>query len=490
MTFIYKQHLLSFVIFLVAGCILSYILAGKLVSFFLMVVIILSFFLYIGNNKPLTALKWLIILIFYHGVLLVIISKSDFSPYLNLVKSWKEFFLLCFLIMIFINKRKFNTLSLRKIIRTDVDLCIVGFTLLSAIYILGNPNLIAGLYGFRNYAFGFLFYIAAISISYNEDERYSFLQTVFNFLTIICVWGIIQAKLLGPRYIMNYAHFGKEVLPFNFYISYFWGIQRVTGVFSDPNAFAIMANFAALFYSNQIFILNVKKPITYFKLALVLISIVLSFSRSAWIGLLVGYFVLFVYYLFGMKMVDKLSKKRVVFVIIAIIIALPILFSVFLKVTNIKALEMVQKHIINTLTLKDPSVVGHIKSLKSSFLFFLGHPLGMGTGMSGPKTALFTSNIMNSESSYFIIAFDLGIIGIALYFALIISIIKNLFANLKKGTQKQKAFTIFLLAVSLNVWVIYLFLPIIHSLEHVYLYYLLLGMFFNERANEEVTLST
>lgn len=443
------------------------------------------------------AFNWLMAMILFHGLVLLIASEIGNQKLILLIKAWKEIvaiILLLYVIIINVKKKNVSFINIKFHLQ-NIDIVIILFTLFTATYVSRNKDIVAGLYGFRNYCFPFVFYYIGKYVGYNNDYVNKLMRTVCNVFTLICIWGIIQARFLGERYIINYKYYGWIKLPPPFYISGFVGVQRVTGTFSDPNTFAIIGIIVIIYMLGRILLKNEKNLYSYIKLTIVLLSVVLSFSRSAWLGLFVAStYIFYSWYSYRknkkiLEIFHVIKNKNKATRILAFVTGLIILFIFIITNINIKSVDMLLSHIKNTITLKDPSARGHLDSLIISTKFIIDNPLGLGTGMSGPKSRVFFDNILNSESSFFVLGFDLGIFGLLIYIYLLILIIKRLRKFALNQNNKYVELAHIAIAILIGVQVMYLFLPIIQSLEHVYILYAFIGMLNSYMTENEISLS-
>jgi hypothetical protein len=81
------------------------------------------------------------------------------------------------------------------------------------------------------------------------------------------------------------------------------------------------------------------------------------------------------------------------------------------------------------------------------------HPLGVGIGRAGPRAVLHTARPVTTESSYFTVAFDLGIPGLALYLLVL--------AGVGWAVRRSPTAVAILVAIAIS----FLFLPTVTAIE-------------------------
>lgn len=122
-----------------------------------------------------------------------------------------------------------------------------------------------------------------------------------------------------------------------------------------------------------------------------LVALLLSASRSAWLGL--GVLVVF-------AVVRQLRSKHLVAVRVA---------AVALSVGVLAGAVAV------LISSGDPSIGGHQASLWQSFNLLLAHPLGLGTGTVGPRATRFAASGVSTESFLLLIALEAGVLALVCY---------------------------------------------------------------------------
>lgn len=473
------------------NCLIVIILASFLIGIFLRNIEItiallllgsILFYIFNGSFVYFTLLNKIVILMMVHTFLVIYFFPKVFNINNSLVyflTMWKEIFIL----IIFFNivyKKRFkifhkNYLKAINLKYFNLDKAILLFIFICLISLILFPNKVSGLYGIRNYVIGFIVYYIAKNSSFSNKDIYKYIRNISYVLVFISAWGLFQALVLGSKFLIRYGLGNNGKLDDSFYIAGQYGLQRVVGTFDSPNTFALVTLISAIFFIGEIILLNRKNVINIISLCIVLLAITLSFSRSTWIALSICTIIICIFkygsnYKSYLKVTSTIGKIMIVILLVSVM-----LFKVMPGVYN-RTAGMFVNHIINTFTLRDPSAKGHIASLKESAEFMIRNPIGIGIGKSGPKSVKYNSVQISSESSYFVIGFDLGIPGLVSYLILVFYIIKTILSKTKSDNYYINISAKYLLTMFSGVFVAYLFLPLIQELNHIYITYSILGL--------------
>jgi len=295
---------------------------------------------------------------------------------------------------------------------------------------------------------------------------------------LISMWGIYQAVFLGPEFIVNWRHYTAP--PQSLFVGGGLEFQRAVSTFVSPNTFGL---YLMLILILQIFLLQTQSRSwrTAYKtgflgiLGLNIAAIILTFSRSAWLGFFVG----FLAWIAVMKprIAAGRVKQAVAFGLMIVVVFVVLVNAGLLNI------EAFLWKLGATWRLEDLSTVGHFRSCAESLEFMGRNPLWIGLGRSGPRAQAYTGSLINSENSYFIVGFDLGIPGLFLYGTILFGIFFKLISALKEAFQRQASIKFARLgaamAVFLGTHTAFLFLPYITDVEVTSLIYLGVGCLMN-----------
>lgn len=323
----------------------------------------------------------------------------------------------------------------------------------------------------------FVYYLArSVPLSYAGLER--FFRYFFALAVLISCWAIFQAAALGDGFLIN---LGYETLPSGklasgFYIAMFF-FQRAVGTFASPNTYGIYLQTVILL---GIFLWHtgVYKSRKWFftALSLLVCGLLYSFSRSAWLATLAAA---------GLFMFMFLDWRR--FLRIAMKTGAAILLIVaIVTLARPELVVPVATHIKNTLTLEDPSTMGHIDSLIEGLEIVRSNPFGIGLGLSGPRALARSDQAINAESAFFVLAFDVGIPGFFLYCLFLLTVILRLLASVRKRVAKrERALILTVIAIFAGQMIAWNLLPYIIELETTLMLFALLGVAHNLAKSSE-----
>ena len=152
-----------------------------------------------------------------------------------------------------------------------------------------------------------------------------------------------------------------------------------------------------------------------------LIVLIFSYSRSAWLGLVIS--VAFAIY-FGVK--SRILKRNLLYIGLALII---LLAGVFVLERNNTHVQNIVFHTQKNSIIKATSDQGHSSSIIKGVKDIAKDPLGKGPGTSGPAS-VYNKKISRIPENYYIqIGQELGVIGLVVYVAISILVVMSLWAR-------------------------------------------------------------
>lgn len=406
----------------------------------------------------------MITLLSVHYLLITILLREyDFLKY------WKEisiFGLFCIAAYRFYKSKKKYKLDI-------IEILICAFIILNIIYtVIFSRDILAGLYMNRIYIEPVLLYIIFKNLDLDRTEYENIIKCLFITASVIAIYGVIQAIFLGHDFLKflgyPYREFNGRLTP-SYYLSGLGNFQRVSGTFVSPNIYSFYASTVAIIlYSN----LKIVKNIKFYQIGFVsiLVSILLTFSRSSILGL--G--VVFIYMILNSK-----DKKKIIKYLLGIFLASFVAIFFISKFSSVNLIDKFEHLIKSTITLEDTSAVSHLDSFKKSVGLIKENPMGLGLGNNGPKGLVFSKNSNLTESAYFLMIFDLGIIGFVVYYSMWITLFYKSYKICKEKKQDYGVnYTIKLLTIFSLV--AFIFLPYIHDMEIICFYFIFAGIANNE----------
>lgn len=278
-------------------------------------------------------------------------------------------------------------------------------------------------------------YIAPIALlfscshmEYNDVDLKKILKICVINGIIISIYGIFQAYILGANYLIKLGYptnWYGGTLSASLYLSNYGsssigrGIQRVISTFSAANMCCFYLS-CILIFVTQLYRLKkdwIETKIYNFFVIIVSLAIILTFSRSCWLGLIV--FILYI-----ISKLKKVKRNHIIYVLVASVVFLFLL--VFAG--NVRIVQGIIHIIESSFSGKDTSVLSHASTIENAIEIIKSNFWGLGLGKSGPRAINYGFNNL-VESSYLLMCFELGIPGSVLYFLMYILLL------IKKNTN-------------------------------------------------------
>lgn len=415
--------------------------------------------------KKILIMALVLLLPYHHQIIYVLLSD------VGVLKYWKECIIALLVLITFIQ----IVTGKKKLSISRFEILLLFFMAVVFIYVCISDSKYQALYISRIY-FMPMFLVPVIRYTdITKEELKTAMYVVMANTIIICIWGIVQAQFLGDQFLVDLGYRTQRVnhmlkLKNEFYILGGGFMQRVAGTFAAPNTcgmyLAIIISLTMFFNKDM----EINKVYTYITLGLSALTLLLTFSRTSWIACfaaLILYFVLFVKW-------DKKTWKKVISYCVAGII-LVVIADILIIHSGIIMAGF--KLLFNTVTGRDSSLIGHLSSWGESVIKIFRHPLGLGLGNNGPRAMKFLKKPNLTESSYFLMAYEVGILGAVLYFSsYVIAALDNI--KLYKNTNNKRVLVI--LSVLIIILTGYLSLPFIQDFEILVLVYIIVSLQYNK----------
>ncbi|MSR89670.1 hypothetical protein EXS53_01945, partial [Patescibacteria group bacterium] len=357
----------------------------------------------------------------------------------SIVQSWKEVVILsmAFLWLIYQATKKRLAFELDS---TNVLFgLVVMFSLLITLFV--RPNSEALLFGIKTN----LVAIALYFIAQTPLAKHSILKTKLFWIVvvpgvIVSLLAIMQSFFIAPEFLSNFGYNSSTISPKQIIdgsISFFRAFSTLGGP-NQLGAYLVVPLVFVLVYgirNKRWWLLVCGLPIV--------AGIVLSFSRSAWIGAIIGVLVaIFV-------AIDK--KWRLYFAIASITFICLASVLVATQINSNTAIENVLLHGRYFENRIEGSDKGRLESLVATSTKIINSPFGHGLGSAGPSSFKADEPVI-PENWYLQIAYEIGLPGLLLYILA--------FASLTRDFVRSKSdlLAISLLAATLAVLVMNLFL--------------------------------
>lgn len=295
---------------------------------------------------------------------------------------------------------------------------------------------------FRKYLSPVIFLLAVINTDFTDEKMYTdLLKYMLNVLFVFSLWGIFQAYILGPSFLMKLGYptkysnvFHTMALKDSFYFGNL-GIQRVVGTLSNANVCAVILGASLITFA-----FNYKKVITskwqLCKLLCVMVAYLLTFSRANFLALIIV----------AIIAMWKYIPKKSIIVLIGIFLIGCFGIMYFIQDSDGITHKLVN-WVVNSLQFKESSAAGRTGIWKTAFDGVMNHPLGLGFGHTGTGVpGHVKSPLFFCENSYLAIAIDLGIAGLLAFVFYGATIVAEIFRN---RTDKR----LFKMAITIIVYV-------------------------------------
>lgn len=335
-----------------------------------------------------------------------------------LVKFWKETVIIILLL---------DTMSLRVVKKSKmgfyIDYSGIAFlffivSLLGASIIM-TDTFIKSIFIVRLYIIPILvYYIAKNNSIFTKTVVSKIVKFSLAFYSIIALWGIFQALVLGDDFLINLGYPLKYAgrLRDSYYFGGFGDFQRVVSTFANTNVFgAVMGILIVVVVFNPTLVekLRGKK----YCLFILILAFVLTFSRSNWLSMIL------------IICISNLKNRKLLKNILLLLLLFTFIILIYNQISGVNIFAMFQDYVMNTITMKDSSAAGRSGIWKEAFLAFINSPFGIGLGNVGMASANLSGEMkVVGESSYFAILLDTGIQGALSYF---IALVCNFYATIK-----------------------------------------------------------
>jgi O-antigen ligase len=338
----------------------------------------------------------------FHAFLSIFIGSLGFSQ--ALVQSWKEglILLLGFVWLVY------NIAKNRFMIKFDAVNVIFFIIIFLSIFttILVHPSSKAILFGIKtNLVAIALYFIAQIPLA-----QKSFIKKNLSWLIIIpglvvSIFAILQSTLISPDILINIGYNSSTIDPRQI-VDGSLKFYRAFSTLGGPNqlgAYLIIPLVFCLAYA----IKNKKWYIGILSIP-IYTGILLSYSRSAWIGSVLAGIVCVVI------MLNK--KQRIIFLSISVLIMLVgslVLYNLASSNQKLQNVLLHGRYFENQIQGSDSQ---RLDALATATAKLQQEPFGHGLGSAGPASYQSSSPVI-SENWYLQIAYEIGVIGLMLYIA-------------------------------------------------------------------------
>ncbi len=280
-----------------------------------------------------------------------------------------------------------------------------------------GPALLATVYNSRLFGYLILGFSAAILFKDKLNTKKVF-KIVIAISTVVCLIALLQWYL--PKDIMS--HFGYSVergVKPAFFIDDKPDLPRVFSTIRDPNSLGAYLILPITLLSAAWFRLKSARMLISGLLALHGLVLLLTFSRSAWLGAALSVGTILVWQ-HRMQVTEFIKKFR----LLLLLITCCLLLGIYLARDN----YVVQNVVFHAD--EDTQLAGsnerHLNYTLDGIKDVAKEPLGYGPGTAGPVSIQTKKHVL--PENYFVqIAYEVGVIGLALLLAIMYLVIKRLY---------------------------------------------------------------
>jgi len=333
---------------------------------------------------------------------------------------WKELIILFLILAIIIQSIKEKRLPF-KLQKSDYLILILLTLALTSWIItgLGIKNLV---FGIKYDLLFLLFFLAVKALDFNRNDLIRIIKIILISALITGILAIAQATL--PETLMTKLGYN----PGNIHWQPFQpqsasqsinGLVRISGPFSGPNQLGVYLVFILLLTASLASQVKSRrfKGFAILSTIFLLIPIFLSYSRTAWVSLIIGLFVL---------MLINFSGRENWFKFVAGILLLGLIIGVMLH--SRLGVNILHRH----------TDFDRQQRFYQSSQLLLDNPFGVGLGRVGPAAQWIKGreDVLISENFYLQIGLELGFLGLAVFLAIMALVIKRLWQKFKKFSNQ------------------------------------------------------
>lgn len=369
-------------------------------------------------------------------LLLILLAVLPFSAFLTTwirfglgfdsaipINIWKDVLVLMVVGLGFLN-------WIRGYVRIKLDLLswlvltFIGLSILSGIFQTADFAKVG--YGFKySVEFFILFLAVRHFFVWTPVQIDTLVKAAMGSGIVVILFSLLQAFVLPHNFLTHFGYstnisswVAGEPLPMYHRVSEADNLIRLQSTLSGPNQFAtyLLILLPLLALKLRSLVSPPQRWLTYVAAGFGLISLTLTFSRSAYLGIIVGT-------LAGVIAFVHNPKYRIPLLTI-------LLLGIGLAVTLVVSIPGLYEQIV----IRQASSTGHYKEAINAFGLIIAHPLGYGIGNAGPATHLLSdsTSLGIPESWYLQTAIELGLIGLVLFVLILMLTLKNFYIAYKK----------------------------------------------------------
>lgn len=335
--------------------------------------------------------------------------------HLNLFRIWKEILLMIIspiLIYLAINNKKLKNWLLKdKLTQLIVLFAVISIILGAYGYLHKNVNLSALEAGLIiDLRFFLIFLFTLVLTQYTDFFKKYWKQVLVYPAIIVILFGI--AQLFLPQEFLSHFGYGKGTIPALESVNGNVSIQRIQSFLRGANplgAYLLLITPVFLFFSAR------HRPLRIIAAALSIVALFFTYSRSAYLGMIITVGVIF-YFLVFEKIKYVHEHKKLFYYAVGAITVLAIITAFIFR--NNTTFQDIVFHTSKNSSIKLSSNQVRVSDLKSNAKDFITHPFGQGIGTAGPASVHNNHPAKIAENFYIQIGQETGVLGLIVFLAI------------------------------------------------------------------------
>ncbi|MGH7142186.1 MAG: O-antigen ligase family protein [Candidatus Saccharimonadales bacterium] len=353
----------------------------------------------------------IIVLVPFQGILTVGLSQL-FGHY-TILRLWKEFLMILLAIgavYIVVKNKKIRT----QLFKSKLTWLIATFIFVELLwgivaYLTHQVSTKALGYSWISDNRYFIFFLNVWIIAAATPKiKNSWPKIVFWPAAVVIVFGLLQYFILPYNFMTHFGYSSATIFPYediNSNIHYIRIMSTLRGANPLGAYLIVVLSLAIVLWRQQ------KK---WWLVALAgagTLALIFSFSRAAWLGLVLGLITLF---WIGLK-----SRGKRQWTLVGLVVCLIVAVVVGLGLRNNATFQNIFLHTQTSSVVQSTSDQGHVSDIQSGLGNVLTEPLGRGPGTAGPASVYNSGHPARIAENYFIqIGQETGWIGLALFVAI------------------------------------------------------------------------
>lgn len=365
----------------------------------------------------------IIALLPFHAFLTVF--GSSLIGHYTALRLWKEYLIvICLigvLIILFIDKASRQLIYHSKLIQLIFVFFIIELILGIVSRVQGEVSTKALFYGWLSDCRYLAFFIICLIIAKKTSlVKNKSIRLILWPAVIVIIFGLLEVFVLPSNFLSHFGYGPNTIMPYqtiNSNSRYVRILSTLRG--SDPLGAYLLV---PLSLATVLFVKGQKRwQMAIFFIAGVIVMI-FSFSRSAWLGLVVAV-ALSIY----LAIKSTKLKRQLLYMVVGLIV---IFGGIFIAERNNHRFQNLIFHTQSNSSIKVSSDQAHLSALKTGLKQLFNQPLGKGPGTAGPASAYNTKGPRIIPENYYLqIAIETGWLGLIVFLAINLLVILSLWAR-------------------------------------------------------------